>query len=289
MERQVWNHIVAQIHKMNLDVRTPRQTFSLGQILRVFLWAALPERPIYWACRPSRWPQDLRPARLPTPSTMTRRTRHPNFDPALLPLERRLRGRPRRRLVHIVDGKPPPISRHSQDPDAGYDYAAGAMAKGYKLHLIATPDGSIRAWSVQPMQVDEAKVAARILPAARICGYLLADANYDRNPLYDLAWTHQVQLLAPRRYGCQRGLEHHRHSPARLRSIELLERSATGFGPLLFQQRRRIEGHFGSLSASAFGLPSLPPGVRRLERVHRWVAAKLSIRHCARRIRKHAA
>jgi len=98
-----------------------------------------------------------------------------------------------------------------------------------------------------------------------------------------------VQLLAPRRYGCQRGLGHHRPGPARRRSIELLERSATGLGPLLFQQRRRIEGHFGSLSASVFGRPSLPPWVRRLERVPRWVAAKLSIWHCARRIRKHAA
>jgi len=109
--------------------------------------------------------------------------RHPNFDPARLRLERRLRGRPRRRPVHLVDGKPLPIGRHRLDPDAGYGYAAGTRAKGYKLHLITTPDGPIRAGSVQPMQVDEAKVAARILPAARLCGYLQADANYDRNPL----------------------------------------------------------------------------------------------------------
>lgn len=288
MEREVWEMIVTQVSRLRLVAASTRFTFSAREIVQVFLWAVMHHRPVYWACQPRSWPADLRPARLPVASTMTRRLRTLAVQQALRRLERRVRGRRRRGWVHVVDGKPLPIGNHSRDPDAGYGRGAGGKAKGYKLHAIAGLGQNLRAWCVRPIQHDEAKVAGALLPQADIRGYLLADRNYDRNPLYERCRRRQVQLVAPRRYGSGRGLGHHRHSPARRRAIALLEHDTSGFGPALLRERRRIERWFGSLASSCFGLTPLPPWVRRLHRVERWVAGKLIVWHCVQQIKKRA-
>ena len=99
-----------------------------------------------------------------------------------------------------------------------------------------------------------------------------ADAEYDANPLYDAAQAEGFQLVAKKRKG--KGLGHGRHSPARLRSIELL---GTAFGATLYRQRRAIEASFGTLVTFGGGLASLPAWVRRFHRVRHWVQAKLLI------------
>ena len=109
MEREVWLQIVRLVDRVVKDTEGRRCTFTVQEIVLVFLWAALHDRPIYWACRGDHWPAELRPRRLPVPSTMTRRLRQPEVRAALLDLERQSRGRPRRELVSIVDGKPLPI------------------------------------------------------------------------------------------------------------------------------------------------------------------------------------
>ena len=289
MEHEVWLGIVRLVDRVVKDQMTARYTYTVREIVLVYFWAALHERPIYWACRPGNWPAASRPRRLPVPSTMTRRLRRPEVRDALLRLERQSRGRPRRELVSIVDGKPLPISNHSTDPDAGYGRGAGGKAKGYRLHMIVQRNGVIRAWAVRPIQHDEAKVAATLLPSANLNGYLLADANYDRNALYDACLQRGVQLLAGRRYGEGRGMGHHYHSPARRRAIEMMEVSPTGFATRLLKERRNIERLFGAFASCAFGLPSLPPWIRGLSRVERWVCAKLIVWNCSRRTRTKVA
>lgn len=130
--------------------------------------------------------------------------------------------------VHVVDGKPLPISGHGTDPDAGFGRAADGKAKGYKLHMIDAENGGIRAGDVKPMQIDERRVARELIPRANIEGYLLADADYDANHLYDLAADLRIQLLAPKRYNESQNLGHHYHSPARISSLILLGRETTG-------------------------------------------------------------
>ncbi|QDV75888.1 transposase [Botrimarina mediterranea] len=103
-------------------------------------------------------------------------------------------------------------------------------------------------------------------------GYLLADTEYDANPLYDAAQAEGFQLVAKKRKG--KGLGHQRHSPSRLRSIELL---GTAFGAALYRQRTAIETSFGTLVTFGGGLASLPAWVRRFHRVRHWVQAKLLI------------
>ena len=285
MEREVWLEIVAQVGRQTKPL-SRRFRFGADWIVLIQQWAALHDRPIYWACQACNWPPDLRPARLPVPSTMTRRLRTPRVRDLLARVERRCRGPIRQSLVHLVDGKPLPIGNHSRDPDAGYGRGAGGLAKGYKMHVITSQNDDLTAWDVRPIQHDEARIAAELLRQKRFTGYLLADRNYDRNALYERCRKRGVQLLAPRRCGPDHGVGHHRHDPARLYAIAQLEQSLTGFAPKLMRQRGRIERWFGRLASSSFGLTYLPPWVRTLERVKRWVTAKLIIWHCAKRVKK---
>lgn len=288
MEREVWKRILAFLARgANTEVGG-RFTFSTREVAWTFLWAVLHDRPVSWACNPAHWPADLRPARLPTPSTLSRRLRRPSLAALLEGAHRRLRQGAARGLLHIVDGKPLPIGNHSHDRDAGYGRGAGGQARGYKLHVIAGKNMQFRAWCVTPMQHSEPRVAAQMLRRVQLNGYLLGDRLFDDNGLHETCRRRGLQLLAARRYGPGRGLGHHRHSPARLRAIELLEHSQTGFGPLLLRERRRIESLFGALTSAPYGLHALPPWVRRRSRVERFVSAKILIFSLAQSLRKSA-
>ena len=56
----------------------------------------------------------------------------------------------------------------------------------------------------------------------------------------------------------------------------------------LLQPRDQVERIFSALSCFGGGLTTIPPWVRRLDRVSRWVAAKIAIYHARLRIRKNA-
>src|SRR5262249_57126087 len=100
----------------------------------VFLWAALHDGHVQWACDPQNWSATrLRPARIPAAATLSRRVDGVAVGAFLRLLEQRLRERGERRLLALLDGKPLPVSGVRKDPDARRGRGAGGMAKGYKL------------------------------------------------------------------------------------------------------------------------------------------------------------
>lgn len=256
--------------------RLPRQTYDTHGIVRVYLWAVLHDRPVDWGTRPTRWSSATRPKRIPDQSTMSRRLRKPDTAGFLDKLAKRLSGPAQSCLTKALDGKPLTVARHTQDPDATSGRGAGGMAKGYKLHAIWGGDPMPPAWSVQPLNVSEVTQAKQLIPQLKDEGYLLGDANFDRNVPYDLAAEHGHQLLAPRQLPGT-GLGSRRHSPMRLRAIHLLEQSPSPFGRQLHHTRGTIERQFGGLVSFGGGLQSLPPWVRTLRRVRLFVHAKLII------------
>ena len=131
MEREVRSRIVRMSRTIPCAVENHRFTFSIRDRVRTFLCSVLHDRPVSRACRPEHWPDDLRPAVPPTPSTMTRRMRSEAFNAFMRRAHRRLRGRFSRGWIHLVDSKPLPIAGHGTDPDAGYGRGAGGKAKGY--------------------------------------------------------------------------------------------------------------------------------------------------------------
>src|ERR1051325_5313812 len=210
MEHQLWKAIVALL--LTLDKpRTPaRFDFSDADIVKVFYWSVIHDRPTCWACVKKHWPLHLRQRPLPSPATMSRRWRWPRVVALLDALERRLTAPKGPSLFWMLDGKPLPIGGCSKDRQAGYGRAAGGKAKGYKLHAIVST-GGIAAWRIAPMNKDERVMAARLVRAAAIQGYLVADSNYDSNPLHAVCdELGELQLLARRRHGPGHGLGRHR-------------------------------------------------------------------------------
>lgn len=185
---------------------------------------------------------------------------------------------------------------HSTDPDAACGRGAGQRSRGYKLHAVWAADGAMpAAFEVQPLNVDEQRVARRLIPLALDSerpGYLLGDSNYNASALFDLAADRGHRLIAPRQQPGT-GLGHRRHSKHRLRCVEMLEPGPAAaardcrFGAGLVRARRTIDRRFGNAVSFGGGLTSaLPAFVRRLHRARHWVHAKPLIN--AARIRRLA-
>jgi hypothetical protein len=158
-----------------------------GWVLGVtLLWAALPDRPVRWACQPANgrgtcW----RPPRLPSPATLSRRVDGVAVGLLWRAVAQRLRALSAAppTLLAFLDGKPLPVGGCTKDRDARYGRGAGTMAKGYKRHAVWSNGPLPEAWEVTPLNAEEGAVARRLLPRLRGTGSLLGDGNYDANDL----------------------------------------------------------------------------------------------------------
>lgn len=270
MERELWRSLYLLARKLGNAWGSWR--YSTAEVLGVYFWAVVHDRPTNWAIDPSQWPDDLRPEWLPSQSTMSRRLRKPETVELMTAVEQQLVALLAlgQYLVHIVDGKALAVSAVSKDSDTGYGRGAGTNQKGYKLHAIWSGGPIPAAWALAPMNASEKTMARHLIPTLVGGGYLLGDVQYDVSYLYELATEAGFQLVAQKTKG--RGLGHRRQPPGRLRSIELLR---TEFGRALYQQRNAIECRFGTLTCVGGGLGPLPAWVRRFNRVRNWVQAKI--------------
>jgi hypothetical protein len=248
--------------------------YSNAVVVGVWLWAAIHDRPISWACKREHWPARSEIRFLPSQSVMSRRLRSKPVKGLLEAMEKTLRERGEPHWIKAIDSKPLVVGPYSKDREARWGRATKhGFARGYKLHAVwdgrAVPD----AWRIEPMNVADTQAARQLLPRLSGSGYLLGDGQYDSNQLYDLAAEHHHQLVAPRRKTAK-GLGHQKHSPYRLRSIELQQHL---FGKALSRERSQIERSFGGLTCFGGGLAPLPSWVRGRHRVELWLQAKLLI------------
>lgn len=273
MERKLWTRLYPIVAEACQRISHPKVSFSDRWILLVYFWAVLHDRPTSWACDPANWPPELRPARLPSQPTMSRRLRSAQIQWALALVMEHLCGDPTVGLLKFIDGKPLPVGGDSKDPDARWGHGTHTFFKGYKLYALWGPGPVPLAWEVRPANRAESTEADRLIPHLAGGGYLVGDAIFDSNRLYELAMRHGHQLIAPPKR-VSHGLGHRRHSVYRLRGLELL---ASPFGRAIYAARSAIERDFGHLTSFGGGLNGLPSWVRRCGRVGMWVEAKLII------------
>lgn len=276
MEYQLWLSILSVLATLDKTRKPSHCDFSDEDIVKVYYWSVLHDRPVAWACQARNWPLHQRRRPLPSEPTMSRRLRHPSVRALLSALEQRVVAPQHPGLFWIIDGKPLTISGCSRDRQAGYGRAANCKAKGYKIHAIVNPEGAIAAWRLAPMNKDERVMGERLLRGAPIQGYVVADSNYDSNKLHEVCDRRgSLQLVTRRRYGPERGTGHRKQTPGRLRSMELTENPSPKFANQMLHDRDAIERVFAHATNWGGGLTSLPPWVRTHRRVHRWVQAKL--------------
>lgn len=273
MERELWLALYQFVSHSR--VRGKGWLYSTAEIVMVYFWAVVHDRPMYWAVDKCNWPEDLCPNVLPSQSQLSRRLRGPDVVEMMTEIENQFSAMvgAEQRLIRIIDGKPLDVSNVSKDADAGYGRSAGGKHKGYKLHVVHAGGPTPLAWGLAPMNTSEKVMAATLIPTLPGEGYLLGDGEFDTNALHDLAHESGHQLVAPKR-GKNKGVGHRRHSPYRLRSIELLR---SRFGKALFRHRKQIEREFGTLVSFGGGLTCLPAWVRGFRRVRNWVHAKILV------------
>ena len=283
MERELWPPLYRLVQETAKDFRQKYVQCQPWLLVMVMLWAALHDCPVSWACKPRHWSTtSLRPVRLPSAATMSRRIDSVGVGLFWRALEQRLRARGTPALVAFVDGKPLPIGGCGKDPDARFGHGAGCVAKGYKLHTIWANRAMPEAWAVTPLNANEKAVAYALVGQLEYGGYLLGDGNFDASYVYDRAFAQGYQLVAPFRKGDKPGSGKHYQSPHRLRSIAILQSS---YGQALYRARTAIERCYGNATSFGGGLSPLPAWVRGLKRVRTWVWAKLLIN--AARILRH--
>jgi len=284
MERELWPPLYRLILAVARDVRQKSVQHQPWVLVAVTLRAALHDRPVSWACRRRHWSTTtLKPARLPSAATLSRRVDGVGVGLFWRALEQRVRATADPALVAFVDGKPLAVGGNSKDPDARFGRGAGGLAKGYKLHAVWSTRPVPEAWEVTAMNGCEKAAAGRLVTQLRHGGYLVGDGNYDASWVSDAAWAAGYQLVAPGRAAKTPGCGKHYQSPHRTRSRELLR---TAFGRAVYRTRTAIERSFGHAGSFGGGLGPLPAWVRGLARVRTWVWAKLLI-NGVRIVRKH--
>jgi hypothetical protein len=290
MDRELWELVLGAVKRAAKEVgwnggrRAPRYPNWL--IVAMYLWAAWHDRTLGWACDRGHYTSLFRPrGPLPSVSRFSRRVKSDDCRAILQRVHDALAQRGLAVEEGYVDGKALPVGPVSKDRQATRGKVPGGFAKGYKLHAFVNEHRRIVVWGVTGLHEDEKTVAMELLPHLPPMApgaVVLKDSNYDSAPLHKAAAgaAPEAALVGPLKgQGRVKGDAHH---PVTLRQMgperrQLLAawRHCPGLLRLVLRARDAIERVFGVLCCTAGGLGALPPWVRTLDRVRRWVGAKV--------------
>ena len=197
MERELWSQLYMIV--VRLDNLWTNGFYRPAEIVVVYLWAVIHDRPTSWACDRRNW-GDSPPSRLPPQCTMSRRLRSRTVELLLARVEAELGDAPQQWWVQRIDSKPLPVGPYSKDSDAKWGRAASGFARGYKLHAVWGLGVLPSAWRIEPMNTHDATAAKKLLPNLPGEGYIVGDGQYDSNPLHKVV-APKHQIVAPQRLG----------------------------------------------------------------------------------------
>jgi hypothetical protein len=133
MDRELWLALYGFVAKAKIQGRG--WLYSTAEIVMVYFWAVVHDRPMCWATDKRNWPADLGPRLLPSQSQLSRRMRGSDVVELMVFVENTFVAMigDDQRLIRIIDGKPLEVSNISKDPDAGYGRSVGGKHKSYKI------------------------------------------------------------------------------------------------------------------------------------------------------------
>jgi hypothetical protein len=292
MDKELWDILTRVIVGVNRSIRRQRRrpAFSDVLILRMYFWTVWHDRPLCWAADRRHYGQLFQPRSLPSRSQFCRRVKTQRFETLLAEIFRRLAQRPENESLLFLDGKALPVSESTRDPEATTGRGNGRFSRGYKLHALGTEDGRIKAFSVRPLNEHEVPVTERNLVKHISSGAMvLADGNYDSDNLYRQIHARGAWLFTPLKGKRARDGYRLRHMSFARRTVHGLWGRKKDLCWKAYRERAQIERIFSTIAGFGGGLGPLPSWVRRLERVTRWVTAKLTIYHARLMVRRLSA
>jgi hypothetical protein len=154
-----------------------------------------------------------------------------------------------------------------------------------RVQLTHRPKRRIPLWCLTPLNAGEVPIARLLVQQTQqLCegSLTLADGNYDAYNLHKELDQRGGRLLVALKQdpGYQ---SRHRDSPRQMgrsrRELIALHHEHPELIRMVYRQRTNAEGIFGNLCSYGGGPAGLPPWVRRLPRVRRWVGGKLILYH----------
>jgi len=115
MEGELWRQVYALAKRLGKASGVIRGRFLDVEIIAVYLWSVLHDRPVGWACKRANWRGRCPMKCLPSPSTMSRRLRAEGVQRLLCDVEKELLHQRPASWCRFIDGKPLPVSGHSED------------------------------------------------------------------------------------------------------------------------------------------------------------------------------
>lgn len=246
-------------------------------IVRMFFWAAAHDRPLCWACRRRSYNRVMRPRSLPSVSQFCKRLKTDRIERLIRRVHELFAGLDEPISLAFIDGKALPVSESSKDPEAKTGHGNGRFSRGYKVHTLGDSRGRIRHFRLTPLNEGEPTVAREHLVARVPEGcVVLADGNYDGRKLYTAVGERGAFLFTPQKKNRRTEAAFRNTCPERRAAMEVW-RDEPELARRAYALRGGIERIFSALTCFGGGLGPLPAWVRRLERVTRWVTAKITI------------
>ena len=234
------------------------------------------------------------PRHLPSVSQFNRRIKTSSVEAILQKVHNDTAEIDRVSPLLLMDGKALVVSPVTKDAQATSGRIPGGFGKGYKLHTQVAEDLRIICWKVDSLHVAEQSVAMEFLSKNPTPGcLLLADSNYDSAALYKATSKADITYLTFLKG--QKQVKNGKHHPRTLRQMGAARRAAVNawqkhpaLCQLVLHRRDAIERVYSALTCYGGGLGPLPAWVRTLERVRRWVSAKIVFYHLRLQARKAA-
>ena len=302
MDDELWNRVYRSVMKVAATWPERRHRghpdeYPVWEVALLWLWTAFWDQPLTATlaqladrrCRRglALLGFALPPLRLPHESTLRRRVWRDDYGRFVGAVNARLvRALDPVRWRLLIDSAPLPVPHVSHDADATWGHHG---QRGYRWHTLASADRVVLHHSVRPANEHELSVAPALVAQAgaarRRPRFVVGDDGYDSEPLHrhvrrDLPGARLVAPLndrggrrAMRRTPLRRWLDAHWHDPAVARA---------------YRVRPEIDRMYSVIKSHRFGLYALPPWVRHLPTVRRWVELKMLLYHAYLTIKRHA-